>query len=293
MSLMRFRIEHPNGAVENLVVEGDRALIGSAAHCELRLPLQAAQPEHVELRQQLGSIWAKSLSFQPPPLLNDASFGEAPVATGSSLRVGPIRIWVSLDEQGADGVRVKSSQRKTSPVVLVGGPLMMIGLLSVVLRDIGGTSISRGPPEAPPALWGDPVTACPRPDPRQATALASEKLILARSKRERRPFSARDGVAAVPLFEEAEACFRTAGDAEMATNAKEAAQRLRTEINLDYRTHQVRLDHALSIEDWATAFREMEALLALTEGKSGAYVSWLSIQHRALRIQIDQARKEK
>jgi hypothetical protein len=292
LSLIRFRVELPNGAVEELAVEGEQALVGTGAHCEIRLPMQAGQPEHVLIRSAPGNLWARALSFQPPPLLNGSPFGDAPVMNDSILSIGPVRIRIALTEDDAGAVRVQKKKRKSNPVVIWGGLavafMMFAQAITNVLTPQGQIQAA---PSSPPKLWEDPIKTCPRNDPRQAFALATERTALAESRRERRPFSARDGVAAVPLFEEAAACFRVAGNQEAAQRSIVAASRLRDEIDLDYRTHQVRLEHAINVNDGFSALREMEVLLALTETKTGPYVTWLSIQQRALRAQIDAPKK--
>ncbi len=293
MSLIRFRIELPNGAVEELVVEGEQALIGSAAHCEVRLPLHAAQPEHVLVRAAPGVLWARALNFQPPPLLNESPFGDAPVTNDAVLSIGPIRLRLALTEDDGGAVRIQKKKKKSNPLIIYGGLAVSVVLFSRALTGLGGQMRMQAAPAAAPKLWDEPVLTCPRNDPRQALALASERTQLAESRRERRPFNPRDGVAAVPLFEEAAACFKVAGKLEPAERARAAAGKLREEIDLDYRTHQVRLEHAITVQDGLSALHEMNVLLALTETKTGPYVSWLSIQQRQLRLQVDAAKDSK
>jgi hypothetical protein len=142
------------------------------------------------------------------------------------------------------------------------------------------------PPDKFPQLWEAPITTCPQSSPEQALAVANDKVALAAARRERRPFRVQDGVAAVPLYEVAAACFRLTEQANLAKDAAEAAQTLRTEVGVDYRTHRVRLEHALSVSDWNTAHKETRVLLALTEGKQGEYVTWLSNLDRKLQLKF-------
>lgn len=64
---------------------------------------------------------------------------------------------------------------------------------------------------------------------------------------------------------------------------------MRAELNDDYRTQQVRLDHALSVEDWALAQRQVRILQQFTSGKTGEYVTWLSNLDRKLKLKIGEA----
>jgi len=44
---LQFRIQLPDGGPQQLLVDSDRVLIGSGAHCEIRLPGDQAAAEHV------------------------------------------------------------------------------------------------------------------------------------------------------------------------------------------------------------------------------------------------------
>ena len=55
MSFLRFQIRHPNGQVEHLNVDGERVMIGSGAHCEIRLPVDQAALESVLVQQTARS----------------------------------------------------------------------------------------------------------------------------------------------------------------------------------------------------------------------------------------------
>jgi hypothetical protein len=146
--------------------------------------------------------------------------------------------------------------------------------------------VSKKIPTDVPALWAEPVAACPVSAADQAAALAAEKWVVAEGKAERRPFKVQDGVLAVPLYELAAACFKTAGDTEHTTEASKAAATLRTKVGEDYRAHQVRLEHALSVNDLQTAFKEVKVLRAFTEGQSGQYVVWLGNLDRQLTLKL-------
>jgi hypothetical protein len=93
-----------------------------------------------------------------------------------------------------------------------------------------------------------------------------------------------DGVAAVPLFETAAACYRAGGETKSAEDAASAGKELRDDVGEDYRTHQVRLEHALAVNDWPTVQKEVRVMLAFTEGKQGDYVTWLSNLDRKLQL---------
>lgn len=286
MGVLRFQLRHPNGHTEQINVEADRALIGSGAHCDIRLPLDQAAVEHVLIEVSAGgTVFARGLSFEPSPTINNIPFTQAPLPAESVLGVGQIQIYAARMDAvvGADGAATKE-KKKSSPILLIAAVIMIAAGGYLFLFDDPAGAQAAAPKEAP-ALWGAPVAACPQAGP-QALALANERRSLAESKRERRPFHVQDGVAAVPLFELAAACYKAGGANDEANNSYVASQNLRKEMNDDYRTQRVRLEHALSVNDYPSAQREVRMLLAFTEGKQGEYVTWLSNLNRKLKLKI-------
>ena len=43
MRVLKFQTRHVTGQIEQLSIESERVLIGSGAHCEIRLPLAEAR----------------------------------------------------------------------------------------------------------------------------------------------------------------------------------------------------------------------------------------------------------
>ena len=112
------------------------------------------------------------------------------------------------------------------------------------------------------------------------------------AKRERRPFHVQDGIQAVPIYEMAAACFRAGADAPAGNLADDSAKYLRREMTDDFRMRRVRLDHALSIDDYVSAQKEVRVLLQFVEGKQGEYVTWLSNLDRKLKLKIGDIARE-
>ncbi|HEX7664857.1 MAG TPA: FHA domain-containing protein [Polyangiaceae bacterium] len=286
MSVFRFQIRQPSGQVDQLLIESERVLIGSGAHCEIRLPLDQAAVEHAVVQAGSGGVFVQALSFQPPPTLNNVPFTQAPLAPGAVLGVGQFQITAELAE-GAQGAVVKKKQAGSSPLTLVGVIVVAIGGYFLAFGDEAQTQAAA--PRDPPELFGAVIDQCPQRAPDQALALAKERNIVADAKRERRPFHVQDGIASVPIYELASACYKVAGDAPDATDTAAAAASLRRELNEDYRTHRVRLEHNLQIEDRESSRREVRILLQFTEGKQGDYVTWLSNLERELRLKLGRA----
>ncbi len=271
--------------MEQINVEGERALLGSGAHCDIRLPQDQSAVEHVFIEVAAGgNVFARALSFEPPPTMNNIPFTQAPLPAESILGIGQVQIFVAaIDVEGAGGVAKK--EKKTSPLMLFALVLILAAGGYLILIDPPAETGNRKPPKEPD-LWSAPIVSCPQPGADQALALAREKRAVADAKRERRPFRVQEGVAAVPMYELAAICFKAGGDVESSSHAYAAANALRKEMTNDYRTQRVRLEHALNVGDEKTAQRQVKVLLAFTEGKPSDYVTWLSNQERRLKIKL-------
>jgi hypothetical protein len=282
---LKFHIRHPDGRTEEMVIDSDRVLIGSAAYCEIRLAVEESAVEHVAVQAGPEGVTAQARASQPYPTLDGAPFAQAQVLPGSILGIGRTQIqvvFIEVHDGMAPGARKKSkTSSMTYALALLAMPLAAYLILA---EDV--EPLAPKPPTNFPDLWEAPITTCSQRSSEQAFSVAADKLALASSRRERRPFRVQEGVAAVPLYETAAACFRVAERMDMAKESGEAAQTLRNEVGVDYRTHRVRLEHALTVSDWATAHKETRVLLAMTEGKQGEYVTWLSNLDRKLQLKF-------
>jgi hypothetical protein len=279
---LRFHIKLNTGQVDQLSMESERVLIGSGAHCEIRLPVDQARVEHVLLELGPAGVFARALSFDPPPTINNIPFQQAPLVAGALLGVGGCQIGVELVEGGAAQTNTKKS--KSSPIVILAMAIIVpLGLYTILVEE--PNEGQKPSPKQAPELWQQPVASCPFTGG-QALAFAREKMAIADAKRERRPFHVQDGVSAVPTYEAASACFRVGGDPASGSLAEESAKFLRRDITDDFRTRRVRLDHALTVEDYASAQKEVRVLLQFTEGKSGDYVTWLGNLERSLKLKL-------
>jgi hypothetical protein len=288
VSFLRFQIRHPNGQVEHLNVDGERVMIGSGAHCEIRLPVDQAALESVLVQQTASGVYAKALSFDPPPTLNNTPFSQAPVQAESVLGIGQMQIYVTISDEAGGAAVVAKSKSKTSPLtVILAGLCALAGAYYLLAGDDQADNSLQ--PQQIPSLWDPAPATCPQSAPEQALARAHEVQQVADARRERRPFHVQDGVAAVPLYELASACYLRGADQARATETANAAAALKAEMQQDFRTHRVRLDHLLTIKDWVPARRETRVLLSYMEGKQGEYVTWLSNLDRQLKLKVGRA----
>jgi len=285
MSGLEFRLRYPDGRTEQLVVDSDRVLIGSGAHCEIRLPASDAQVEHVLVSFLGGGVYAQARALNPPPVINGSPFTQAPLLPDSILGVGGVEITISVVQVEGTANVIKKKQESTSPLTYVLA-IVAIPLALYVLFDDPQVTDGGDKPEEIPALFPAAAAACPQTAADLALSFANEKRVLALGKRERSPFHVQDGVAAVPLFQTAAACFRKSENVAAAKDMEDAATKLKTALEEDYRAHQMRLEHALTVRDLNTAQREVKALLAMLEGQNAPYVVWLSNLDRRLEIKL-------
>lgn len=293
MRIIKFQTRLPSGHVEQLGIESERVLIGSGAHCEIRLPLAEARVEHILVELGPAGAFARALSFEPPPTINGVPFTQAPLPPGSTLGVSGVQILVEVAEGG--GARGQErSQKKSSPILVIALFLIVIAAGYIFLWDDDRTASEEPPRPQPGELWAPPATQCLQGGGRaQALGFARERIAVADAKRERRPFNVQDGVSAVPIYEMAAVCFRAGGDLPSASLADESASYLRHEMTDDFRMRRVRLDHALATEDYPTAQKEVRMLLRFVEGKSDNYVTWLSNLERKLKLKVGAAAENK
>ncbi len=290
MRVLRFQIRLPTGQIDSINIEGERVLIGSGAHCEIRLPLDQAAVEHVLIELGPAGVFARALNFQPSPMINNVPFMQSPLPPEAVLGVNQTQIAVAVADSAGLGGQAQQKKKGQSPVALIGLALILpaAGYLFLMPDENNGPGLTK---KEAPALWAAPVAACPVTGP-QALARGRERSGIADAKRERRPFHVVDGVHAVPLFEEAAACYRSGGDPASAAQADEAARAMRNELNEDYRTQQVRLEHALGVEDWPGAQRQVRILQQFTLGKTGDYVTWLTNLDRKIKLKVGEQVKK-
>ncbi|HSQ64238.1 MAG TPA: hypothetical protein VLM85_13520 [Polyangiaceae bacterium] len=282
MSTLRFQIQHSNGRQEQVTVEAERALIGSGAHCEIRLPIDQAQVEHVLIQVGAGGVFAQALSFEPAPTIGGVPFTQAPLPADAVLGVNQTQMLVSIVGEGVGGGTAKPKQ-KTNPMLIIAA---MAGASVVAWMYLSSDDDTRRvEPQEYPKLW-DATTATCEKQPTEALAFANERRQTADAKRERRMFHVKDGVDAVPIYETAAVCYDRVGDKADGDASREAAKTLRDEIEADYRTHRMRLQHAMLVNDMETARKEVRTLIEMTEGREGPYVNYLHALDRDLKQKL-------
>ncbi len=278
MSLIRFEIRYTDGRKEVANVDGERAVVGHGAHCDVRLPLDQAANEHVVVEVVGGTVRVETKAFAPAATVNGLPFTTIPLTADVPLKIGSTSIFISLGEHGFDGapvVRKKGDSEETSPFMKVLGVGVLVAGAYILFFMDDVTRSSQAPVQLP-ELFAAPVTTCPQTAPDQAWSLANAKRDIAEGKRERSPFVAKDGLQAVLLYEQAAACYRQANQPANAGEADKAAAQLRASLVQDFRARRVRLEHLMAVGDYELAKHDVAVLRAMTEGKQGSWVNWLA-----------------
>lgn len=270
MNGMLFEISDARGRRESVRIEGGRASIGSAAHCDVRLPVEDAGAEHVRATLAGGELVFQAL-LAPAVTLDGVALAPGEQRGGRELCIGRARLL-------AEPV---STERPRPSRAGAGRPLwvpalaacLVLALLVLVARR--RTTGGDPPLDAELALFSRLAPSCPRPDPLQALAFARQQRDLAETQQERMPFVVEEGLSAVDSFETAAACFEIGGAPALAEQASSAAERLKGALEDDFRARRLRLSRMLLVGDRELARTDVTWLRALLRGKSGAYVRWL------------------
>src|SRR5688572_20525938 len=93
------RIEvHRAGKVKVVEVQADRALVGSGAHCDLRLAPDEAAVEQLTIEARDDEVYAKVQALEPGCRLNGAPFLEGRLTPDSILELSGVGLRVTVAE---------------------------------------------------------------------------------------------------------------------------------------------------------------------------------------------------
>lgn len=284
------RIElHRGSKVIVLDIQADRALIGSGAHCDVRLAPDEAAVEQLMLEAADEQVYARTLTMEPPCLLNGAPFLEGRLPPSSMLELGGVAVCVKFAPRVAPE-RKKGRSASTPPAVQALG---LVGLLVGFYLVLSGPSPDDDPlaRSVPPPPLTSAREACPQDDPTAARSLAAEALAAAEIKRERSPFYASDGLRALSHFARAAACYERAGEPALALEARAAESELEQQLSDELHVRHVRLERLLSEERYDAARREGQLLTELVPDRTHPYGQWLSAVIRQGELRLQEGKK--
>jgi hypothetical protein len=275
---------HRRGKVEQLELQTDRALVGSGAHCDVRLAPDEAAVEQLVVESRDDEVFVRVYSFDPPCRLNGAPFLEGRLSPDSLIEFGPVALRVELTELSQGVKPAQQAAAGTHPAIQA---LALVGLalgFYFVLNRMPPPESALSSAEQPPALFAEQPRECPHSDLEAARSLAEQDHLDADNRRERSPFYPRDGLLAVPLYERAAACYARVGEAAAASEARTAAAALRTRMSDEFHVRQVRIERFIAQEKLDALRREVLLAAEFVEDKSHPYAHWLSALGREAEV---------
>ena len=274
----------PGGHRESFVVDSHRAIIGSAPHCEVRLPQELVSREHARLSVERGVIHLVSVVGPGNFLIGGTPFRGGPILDGSEVDVGNgVSIQVRVAALGNSG----KSRFPLEYLALI--PAAAAALLTLLASP---AAISQMLPLAPPAaeLFDSVPAACPV-SVMEAGHLAQQLEAFAEGRSERAPFAPVDGITAVSDYQKAASCYRAASDEAGARRALGAAEAASTKLKEEYLMRRTRLEHAADIADFNGIRRELPYVRALAGHRPGPYLDWILCVDRAQQKQKESSGK--
>lgn len=151
------------------------------------------------------------------------------------------------------------------PALLLLGALLVLLALGLWRLDTAPAEIDVTAPPLPVSQAACDVST----DAALAQAAQSEAAALARIARY--PFDATEGLAALHLLAQAEACYATAGREQDRTRAAARTGAWRARIERDYRDHLTRYRRAILAQRPALARDDVSFLLELLAGHDGPF----------------------
>ena len=270
--------------VEQLELRAGELRIGSAAHCDVRLAPDEAAAEQVLLSGHPHGLRVRNLNLSHLVLLNDAPLSEALITHRAVLELGDVKLSLSLLplEQVKDKSRsTLKSVRQLAMLVAV-----MLGYYVVLQETPANTAFDRSVP-TPQLFAAQRGGDCRYRTPATARAYAREQLTAAEVKQERFPYSTRDGMLAVPLFDGAYACFLAGADETEAQRVRATRERLVRTLQEDLRAHQLRLEWSLGRRRYPAAAQELMAIREYVQGRTDAHAQWISAVSQELRAAMN------
>jgi hypothetical protein len=277
---LKLTVIRPNSRVEELLVHSTRLLVGTGAHCDVRISGPGAGHEHLVIELLDGGLVAHARHVAPPPLHAGQPLIRAALGNDAEISVAGTHLRVTVVD-AAKGAKRGQARKMLTSVFCSLAVLALPGLVYATLRQPGEPPIGPPPSEVTP-LFDKVSAACPVTAPDQAGASAAALRAVAELQREQHPFAVSDGLASVSSFDAAAACYTRAGQRDEASAMAAARDALRQRIEDDYRVHRVRIEHALDEGEDRMALREVRVLKRMTAGRHGAYISWLDTVERRL-----------
>lgn len=272
-------VERQRGA-QQLELRAGQLRIGSAAHCDVRLGPDEAAPEQLLLMGRPEGLRVRNLNLSHAVTLDGAPLTEALITRAAQLEVSGVKLNLQLTAAEPATDKARSTLKTVRQLALSIAVLM--GYYVVLHPATPNTAFDRS--VAAPDLFSGPRTGeCRYRTPATARAYAREQLVAAEVKEERFPYSTRDGMLAVPLYDGAYACFMTGADEGQAQRVRATRERLVRTLQEDLRAHQLRLEWSLERHRYPAAAQEVMAIREYVQGRTDAHAQWIAAVSQELR----------
>lgn len=271
MKTLTFVVQEPRRADVVIDVQADRVLLGSGAHCDIRLPLESAAWEHVVVTIENDCVIARVIPSDGTAFFDGEAKREHELQPGNVVRIDSVAI--VLREYAEKDAKIEKKSPLRSLVLFAG--LMVAAAALLVLKNASANGTPPPPPAPDPVGRSDGVC----PEKQGALPLAHQKLALARSMRERFRFYPREGAVSVSLYQMAAACFTDAREPARAEQALSEASDVQREVRDEFHASRVRLERALVRKDGRTALAQVKLQREILTGntQADAYVTWLAL----------------
>jgi len=268
-------IHIPGSSAQRHELLRNRTTLGTGADASIRVSESSGlAAEQVELftGDQVVSVQVPTGS-KGSLVFEGTEHRKVSVPWGGELFVGNVRLTFLRD----------SKVSRISPVLLLLAPVAIIVLGLSAYRAASQDDASTHEVPAPALFDERQVSQCPERESSVAEHRARDHERAALAKQERSAFDATDGVDAVSLFREAQACFQLAGKADDVLRVANKLSQWSGRLNERYATVRLQLKVAVDKQrhaDALTAVRELQALLAHQD--DGLYRQWLGQLSRTL-----------
>jgi hypothetical protein len=274
---------------ERFEVHGGRALLGSGSHCDVRIGPDEGAAEQIAFELRGRHVLARTRSALPICSINGVPFAEQRLEDGALIQIGELAIRVARVEPGLAAGKRKDQAilpPQLQALALIGLAIAFYQVLQPAPeQSMLGTAVHM------PALFPPQQASCPAAAPDAAAALALQLQLAADTKRERSPFRAGEGVAAVELYRQAAACLTRAGADRAARETSAVADSLAQRLGDELRVRQVRLERFLALARYDAAQREIHVLRSFMRDRSDPYTQWLAAVQREIDTRFASARR--
>jgi hypothetical protein len=271
------RVTLPDGSDVDHPID-ERTTIGSSAEATIAIDGEPGlDAEHLMLVPRDDGCWVSVVRGAKTPVMCDGAVITDGVAPwGATLAIASIRIELGSSAPGARKARGRS------PVLMamIVGVAALVAFAAMRSRDARAEAIED---ETERTVLFDAPRGC-GVAAEVALAHASETLRVARARGERFAFDPQDGIAAVALYEEAGACFLSAGAVPWAETAAHEGRTLREQIDGTYRRLRFALVQQLQRGRDREALETVRELRTLTSHRDDAYTQGLVDLDRSLQL---------